>query len=267
MATRKKQPKLGRRAQPLALERSYARDLRKIVKQCRPVIDAAVAKLTSNRNNAAGDDDRNVTEVRRAFGDVGAAFDTIVRRARPGLLAQGVDKRVTAFAIEQADKQMRGVVTVPDSEIVGDHAGFVRENVALIKSIPRKLHQQVQAAVSEAWTSGATTADLTGVVAERFNVTDRRARLIARDQVGKLNAKVVEERHKELGIVAYTWSTSRDERVRGNPGGLYPNADPSHWAREGKRFRYDDPPEGGHPGEPIQCRCEAIPVIPEFDDE
>ncbi len=47
-----------------------------------------------------------------------------------------------------------------------------------------------------------------------------------------------------------------DERVR-----------PSHEALDGTRQRWDDPPAEGHPGEPINCRCIAEPVLgPLFDD-
>ena len=56
------------------------------------------------------------------------------------------------------------------------------------------------------------------------------------------------------------WRSYFDERVRGNPSGKYPKAEPSHWARNGKAFRWDSPPEGGAPGEEVLCRCygEAI---------
>jgi uncharacterized protein with gpF-like domain len=48
------------------------------------------------------------------------------------------------------------------------------------------------------------------------------------------------------------WRTVGDERVR-----------PSTRIATAKRTRYDDPPDGELPGEPIQCRCSAEPV---FDD-
>lgn len=64
-----------------------------------------------------------------------------------------------------------------------------------------------------------------------------------------------------LGIKKYRWRHSRDERVRGNPGGKYPKARPSHWAREGKIYSWNDPPPGGHPGMDYQCRCTAEPVF------
>lgn len=52
-----------------------------------------------------------------------------------------------------------------------------------------------------------------------------------------------------IGIDFYTWQTRRDAQVRD-----------SHAERDGKVFRWDTPPEGGHPGEAYNCRCYARPL-------
>ncbi|MFI3242581.1 MAG: minor capsid protein [Alphaproteobacteria bacterium] len=44
----------------------------------------------------------------------------------------------------------------------------------------------------------------------------------------------------------YIWRTKSDEKVRS-----------SHAQRDGKTFYWDNPPEGGHPGEAYNCRCVA----------
>jgi len=46
----------------------------------------------------------------------------------------------------------------------------------------------------------------------------------------------------------YIWRTSGDDKVRHE-----------HAVREGKVFSWDNPPEGGHPGEEYGCRCMAEP--------
>lgn len=50
----------------------------------------------------------------------------------------------------------------------------------------------------------------------------------------------------------YIWRTQRDGKVRS-----------SHAEREGQIFSWDDPPEGGHPGEDYGCRCTAELYLPE----
>lgn len=48
----------------------------------------------------------------------------------------------------------------------------------------------------------------------------------------------------------YVWRTQRDGKVRS-----------SHAEREGQVFSWDEPPEGGHPGEDYGCRCTAEPYL------
>lgn len=48
------------------------------------------------------------------------------------------------------------------------------------------------------------------------------------------------------GIEFYVWTTQQDGRVRH-----------SHADRDDKIFRWDSPPEGGHPSQDFGCRCYA----------
>lgn len=98
--------------------------------------------------------------------------------------------------------------------------------------------------------------DLRDLIIERTNATKRKASLWARDQVLKFNAAVTKERHKQLGVEEYVWTTSQDERVRER-----------HRQFAGRTFPYNDPPlsDSGkpvNPGEDYQCRCIAFPVTP-----
>lgn len=121
--------------------------------------------------------------------------------------------------------------------------------------------------------AGMRVETLRKTIQEQIGTTKAHAALIARDQVLKLNAQVTEARHVAAGITEYVWTCSGDERVRGRPDGLYPDAKPSHWELDGKRFRWDKPPiigangERGHPGEYFQCRCTAYPILPELEDD
>lgn len=133
----------------------------------------------------------------------------------------------------------------------------VRTNVELITSIPEQLLDEVEAVVSPAVEIGLRVEDILRQVQERFGVSDSRAQLIARDQVGKFNGQLARARQEALGISEYVWSTSKDQRVR-----------PDHVELEGKAFSYDAPPIVDHrtgrtanPGEDFQCRCQALPRV------
>lgn len=137
--------------------------------------------------------------------------------------------------------------------------GFVKDNVRLIQSISEKYFGDIETLVNDAVRSGSSTADLAAALYDdidgRFDVSESRADLIARDQISKLNGDIAQAQQTDLGIIQYIWRTSLDERVR-----------ESHAILEGETFDWDDPPEVGHPGEDFQCRCTAEPIIPDADE-
>jgi SPP1 gp7 family putative phage head morphogenesis protein len=135
---------------------------------------------------------------------------------------------------------------------------FTAENVALIKSVPQKYLAEVRTTVLSGVRDGARASEIADDLEERFEVSESRALLIARDQIGKFNGELNEMRQTELGVSQYVWRTSEDQRVRD-----------THSELDGETFEWDDPPMGGgtsedeegNPGSGIQCRCWADPVL------
>jgi SPP1 gp7 family putative phage head morphogenesis protein len=142
---------------------------------------------------------------------------------------------------------------------------FTKDNVALIKSLKDKKLTELQLTLNSEFKKGTLYSDIKELVQNKYKNTEWQAERIARDQIGKLNADLTEYRQKEIGVKKYTWRTSLDERVRGNPLGKFPKAIPSHWDREGKIFDWNTPPEEGHPGQAILCRCYAEPDFNSID--
>jgi SPP1 gp7 family putative phage head morphogenesis protein len=139
---------------------------------------------------------------------------------------------------------------------------WARNNAALIKDIPFKTMMQIRDATVDALMTGKNTDDMTSdvydIMSERTDVTDSRAKLIARDQVAKLNGGLTRQRQEDIGVDSYTWRTVGDERVR-----------ETHESVDGQVFSWDNPPsetDDNHPGEDYQCRCWAEPILPEYVD-
>jgi SPP1 gp7 family putative phage head morphogenesis protein len=150
-----------------------------------------------------------------------------------------------------------GVRIIGDPQFDEMFQRFRRENLALIKSLADDKVDRVKKVLDE--TPGGDRVEVIRKnIMEVTGATRSRASLIARDQVLKLNSDVTRERHEAAGITEYVWSTSRDERVRR-----------FHKDLDGKRFKYAEPPviskdgRRENPGGDYQCRCTAIPVLPE----
>lgn len=137
----------------------------------------------------------------------------------------------------------------------------VQRNVALIRGLTGDVAKRLESSLLQALTQGVNNAEIAKIIGREFGISRKRAALIARDQAASFNGNLNRIRQTAMGVTEYVWSSSLDSRVRGNPEGKYPRATPSHWAREGKTFKWSEPPEGGAPGEAIQCRCVAKAVI------
>lgn len=137
-----------------------------------------------------------------------------------------------------------------DPEIAPHIQAATTQNVTLIQGVADDMVKRVGTRVIEAARTGRRSTDLAKDIQKDMGITQRRAKLIARDQMASFNASLNKTRQEQVGITKYVWSTSLDERVRDE-----------HAEREGRTFSWDDPPEDGHPGEPINCRCVARAVI------
>jgi SPP1 gp7 family putative phage head morphogenesis protein len=131
---------------------------------------------------------------------------------------------------------------------------------------------QIGDILRRAQSDGSRWENIAPEIQGRLGVGKSRAKLIARDQTNKFNASAQQTTQRDAGITKYRWSTSKDSAVRGRPGGVYAKSKENHWALEGKVFSWNEPPiipgtsERAHPGERIQCRCVAVPVVPFFEE-
>ena len=167
-----------------------------------------------------------------------------------------------AEGVDQANKQrfykaMENAIGVNLNNVLQNEGledimyATTRENVALIKTIPEDYFKQIEGVVFRGTVQGRDATSMIKQITRIGYSTEKRARLIARDQTSKLNSALNQQRSQNLGVEEYVWRTANDERVRD-----------SHKSKNGKTFRWDDPPKDtGHPGQDIQCRCVAQAII------
>ena len=156
------------------------------------------------------------------------------------------DSQLIDMLLKQTGIDFSGLMNDEDLGDAFDEA--VESNIALIKSLSQRHLNRIEFAVMASLQAGTLNISLADDLSKIEGITQNRARLIARDQLGKINSRLSQIRQQALGITHYTWSTSLDERVRKRH---------ANW--EGDLIAWDSPPPDGHPGQPIQCRCTAIP--------
>jgi len=184
---------------------------------------------------------------------------------RAGGLAEALNKGVsdaTARQLGESLKEVSAGVTLKTNVVSGRvaevMAAGVKDNVALIKSIPAEYFQQIEGDVMRSITTGQGMADLVPAILAHGQSTKKRAALIARDQTSKATTAINRTRMQGLGIKKFEWLHSG--------GGKEPR--PLHEALSGQIFDLDNPPvidertgERGLPGQLINCRCRMVPVV------
>ncbi|WP_228129381.1 phage minor head protein [Acinetobacter sp. ANC 3929] len=167
---------------------------------------------------------------------------------------QASDKQIGEILLKATGLDFTGLMRDEDLQNAVDDA--IAANVRLIRSIPSQYFDLIEGAILTGLQTGQRAEFIKQEILKIGKSTDSRALLIAVDQLGKINGRLTQIRQQKLGITHYTWSTSQDERVRH-----------SHRLRNGLLFAWDDPPDDGHPGIPIRCRCVAIPYTKHLFDQ
>lgn len=145
-----------------------------------------------------------------------------------------------------------------------------RKNVALIKTIPQRYFSQIQTLVEQSVDRGQLSREVKKELLKIKKSTKNSARLLARDQIGKLVSVTEEARQRNLGVEFYIWRDSSDIRVRSFANS---NGASDHKRLDGALIPWNRPPqtvfkgkrsgERNHAGMDIQCRCGSQPV---YDD-
>jgi SPP1 gp7 family putative phage head morphogenesis protein len=249
---------LPRQLPPKAIEVAYYRALGSVLQRARALVrERLVPRLEAwEREARTWRGDAASGEVGEVADALAKAFAAEYSPARLKAVAAEFGKRTSEYQRTQFNKQARAALGVDvlaaEPWLAPKLETWAAENVALIKSIPQRYFSEVEAAVLRGVNAGTRPESIAADLEERFGVAEDRAALVARDQTNKLFGDLNRQRQGDLGVSAFIWRTSNDERVR-----------ESHRELEGERFEWSDPPlvdgEPSIPGSPIQCRCVAEP--------
>lgn len=265
---RNKRFKIGKSLRPKSikpLEREYFKILKLIINKIKELFKEEVANQIGSiireyqserpKKDSFKSDDF-IDSIEQAFKNAKLKFNAVFNDEEYAKYADQIASKTNRYNKNNFDSNLKKIlgINIVASEpwLASQIKSFTKSNVALIKSIPEDAFSKLEQKVIRDITAGKLTKEISEDLQNTFDVTENRAALIARDQVGKFNGNLNELRQKSVGVEKYIWRTSMDERVR-----------PDHAEREGEEFNWDNAPEDGHPGEPINCRCYAEPVFEE----
>lgn len=242
---------------PIAIEREYAKYLVEYVRQEMKIVESFLPEMGDAvyRNG--------IHRTDGVLDWLGNLVDKVQRKVKQKLtvlpILDKIFKQTDRFVSQQMAESTKSVFGVELKQPSNTRKYemtktiWVSQNTTLIKSIDDQIMEKIRYSLSQKIISTAnkeqTIAALAKDIQEIARVSENRAVLIATDQVGKLNSQLMQYRQVNAGVYRYIWVTMNDKRVR-----------PAHAARHGVSYRWDNPPDGGHPGWAIRCRCVAQPM-------
>mgnify|MGYP004650250765 CR=1 FL=1 len=113
---------------------------------------------------------------------------------------------------------------------------------------------------------GANNREIAKILMNNYNLTQKRALFIARQESNLLLAEYSKNNYIKTGIRKFEWQTAGDEKVRDYPWNNKNGQ--NHKYLDGQVFKFDDPPvinqitgEKGLPGQAYNCRCVMCPIV------
>jgi SPP1 gp7 family putative phage head morphogenesis protein len=163
-------------------------------------------------------------------------------------------KFITASNTSNRRKSERdfGINIYADNQQLNDYLqASIADNVNLITSIPDQYLTQVESIVLTNVRAGRLPSSIAKLLRNQYDITDRRAKMIARDQTAKVNGDLNRLRQTSAGFKYFQWMDSDDERVRDRHAYLA-----EHVTTYGKGiYRWDSPP----------LSDKGVPIIPGSD--
>lgn len=253
----KKRPKY-----PKNFERDYYRVLRAVVRRLKSATNSNIPMLAYSLRQ---DDDSTVTDafVQAILAELLKSMTVEEAISELELILAGVSSVVDANVISAFAEAVSVDVFLNDSALLDTvKAEWKAQQSRLVDSIVNTYIEKLQIIVSNAVQRGTAMSEVKEEIKVLLNTTDKRAKFIARNEVGNLNGIITMRRQVDCGIGVYQWSSSHDERVR-----------PSHAEMDGKYFYWNSDKVGEingikvypapkyHPCMDYNCRCVALPVI------
>lgn len=249
---------------PKAIGISYNAELQRMVRRIKKDIDQSIKPQVKDLEfEYTADSWADVIEVSLAA--LRERWSSAVFNRFAERLAAKFVQAVNLQNQQQFQNQYKsfGINIYAGNQAVSDYLdATVKDNVRLIKSIPDQYLTQVESIVLGNMRAGMRPSAINKQLQDQFGVTERRARVISRDQTSKAANGLAKKRMQSAGFEYFQWITSKDERVRSRHKHIANKV-----TKYGKGiYSFSDLPLNDKgipiaPSDDTQCRCVMRPVL------
>ena len=244
---------MPRNPRPLAVSRTTERQLAaRYNRMLRPMLDDMYGPFTRAASLQAAAQEASITLGRIEY-HMNANDDAVLEPALQSL------NRVDRMHLRNTVNSFRSALGIDIGDFLradtatGDFVlGKARQTADLIKTIPRRgmadVIREIGLATEDAPFDREAVAEI--IRKHRRGMERWKVTRIARTQTAATHGFLVQHRQTSLGVDKFRWNSADDDRVR-----------PEHQSFDGNIYEWSEPPGGEIPGQPVNCRCVAGPVI------
>lgn len=131
-----------------------------------------------------------------------------------------------------------------DKKLLQQTADWLTESMGRMENVSDEALQRGINTVQQGLREGRGVDYIANKLADEMEIPFRRARNVARNEIGNQAWNLEEANARIAGMSIYRWRGMLDERER-----------KEHVGREGKAYTPTRPPRDGNPGQPNGCRC------------
>lgn len=271
----KKQKTISLLKTPKSIELEYYRELKKLANQLKKDVNEMILPILENVSlDSKYTKDVGVNDLLSALNLLQGKYSNIF--AFTTRVASNIISRILNLGNDKFRKSLEQTYGVDVGRMINqnklnDLVALQRhKQEVLIKSIPAQFFSQIELIIQNGISGNKTykeiAKEIKGIsgISSTYGKLDNRVKLIARNEVSTINANLNNARAESSGITQAIWQTSGDERVRG----VNPKDRQDHASLDGQvydlKVGLKDPRSGEMitPGSAINCRCQAIYIIP-----
>lgn len=244
---------------PIAVGLEYQRHLIKMVRELNKAVYKVLSSTYAEFESQIAKDANPVTQLDFAMKKVFDKYTAIFKKTGQSL-AENFVGTIDKYNFRHLKNQLRALsITIrPDNNYIGAlnvNKALISENVDLITNLSQKQYEQIHGDIMRSIAKGGDLQEMEANLRKRGIQTEKRARLIARDQLFKATGAIDNQRKLDNGITHSIWKHSHGDKIPRR----------SHLAADGKVFdnRKGCLIDGEYilPAEKINCTCYAVPYI------
>ena len=245
------------------IEAIYRKKLLKLIKEMNESILYWLSASYKEYNNQIAQDANPFKALQKTMRDLANRWLKNLKLGAEKLAEWHTSQTLNMTDVQLKDALKQAGFTVPFTMTESMQAVFdanKAEQVNLITNMTVNNLAQIETLVTNSVQTGRDLATLTDELKTRFGMTERRAKLIARDQNNKATQLITRQRQQDLGITQAIWMHSHAGKV----------PRPSHVEADGKPYDLDKgmylDNKWTFPSVEINCRCFSRPIISGFID-